>query len=85
MPNPINEQNDARTHDHQQRSSTEVFSIAETADYINGTPAQLAMMRTRGTGPRYSKLSARLIVYRREDVDEWIASKLRTSTREDVS
>jgi predicted DNA-binding transcriptional regulator AlpA len=49
---------------------------------LGTSPAALAMMRSRGTGPRYSKLGARLIVYRRADVEEWIASGLRCSTGE---
>jgi len=44
----------------------------------------LAMLRFKGTGPRYSKPSPRKIVYSRTAIDEWLKANERTGTRETV-
>lgn len=58
-----------------------IYTVSALAEELGTTPAALAMMRSRGTGPRYSKLTARLVVYRRHDVLTWLAANMRTSTR----
>src|SRR5262245_19549282 len=62
--------------------SSEILTRSEAADYLGMSPNALAAHATRGTGPRFAKLSGRTVRYRREDLDAWVASKLRTSTRE---
>lgn len=52
----------------------------ETAVYLDTTPPALAQMRVRKTGPRYSKLTERMIRYRVEDLDAWIESHMIDST-----
>lgn len=47
-------------------------------------PAFLARRRVEGGGPRYVRVSARAIRYRRRDLDQWIADRLRLTTREPV-
>jgi predicted DNA-binding transcriptional regulator AlpA len=59
-----------------------VFTPAQLADVLGTSTTALAMHRSRGTGPAFSKLTARLIVYRREDVDLWIAANVRARTGE---
>ena len=44
----------------------------------------LAKWRLAGTGPRYSKLGPRLIVYDERDLNEWLDARKRRSTSEDV-
>ena len=59
-----------------------LLSPPETAAYLKLTVLSLQQMRYMGTGPRYSKLTARAIRYRRSDLDEWVTSKTRSSSRE---
>ncbi|MFP3939500.1 MAG: helix-turn-helix domain-containing protein [Thermoanaerobaculia bacterium] len=49
------------------------------AEYLGLSPATLETMRTRGGGPVFVKLGRR-VVYRREDLDEWLEERRRTST-----
>lgn len=51
----------------------------EAAEYLGLSPATLETLRTRGGGPPFVKLGRR-VVYRREDLDAWIAERLRRST-----
>lgn len=57
----------------------------ELAEELNVDPETLSRWRASGKGPRFVKLSpgrTGAIRYRREAVDEWIASKERRSTAE---
>lgn len=49
------------------------------ADYLGLSPATLETMRTRGGGPVFAKLGAR-VVYKREDLDQWMENRRRSST-----
>jgi predicted DNA-binding transcriptional regulator AlpA len=49
------------------------------AEYLGLSPATLETLRTRGGGPPFVKLGRR-VVYRREDLDAWLARRLRRST-----
>lgn len=46
----------------------------EVAAYTGLTVQALAMMRHRGKGPSYSRPSSRMTMYRKGDVDRWIAA-----------
>ena len=46
------------------------------------TPGALAQLRYTGGGPCFIKLTAKAVRYRQCDLDEWIAAKARTSTRD---
>ena len=54
----------------------------EAAIYIGYTVRCLQNWRLRGGGPRFVKVSARSIRYRRSDLNAWIESKLVSSTSE---
>jgi len=54
---------------------------SEAARYIGVSEQALEQMATRGTGPKFAKLSTRTVRYRVCDVDEWIESKLQASTK----
>ena len=61
-------------------------SPEELCEYLPGMTVQLlAQMRFRGDGPPFIKASARKVVYRRTAVDEWLASRERTSTSHAVA
>lgn len=51
------------------------------ARYVGLAPSTLAKMRVRGDGPPFSKAGARVVVYDIRDLDEWLRSTRRTSTR----
>lgn len=44
------------------------------------TKTNLAQLRFKGTGPKYYKPTPRVVLYREDDVIEWIESSARTST-----
>jgi hypothetical protein len=59
-----------------------LLSPAEVADITGLTTGTLAQMRYLGTGPAYRRLSAKTIRYSVSDVESFVASARRVSTRE---
>lgn len=55
------------------------FSRPEAARYLGISARTLEGWAVRGGGPRMLKLGSR-VVYRRRDLDAWLASRERTST-----
>jgi excisionase family DNA binding protein len=62
-----------------------ILTREQAAEYLGVTADTLAAHASRGTGPRYAKLSGRAVRYRLVDLDDWVESKLRRSTRDDAS
>ena len=60
------------------------LSTPWAAEYVGLSPATLEALRSRGGGPAFAKLGRR-VVYRREDLDEWLAKRRRQSTSDDGS
>lgn len=56
-----------------------VLTTPAAAEYLGLSPATLETKRSRGGGPVFSKLGRR-VVYRREDLDSWVAERQRRST-----
>ena len=54
----------------------------QAADWIGVTVRFLQQSRVTGRGPKYVHLSRRAIRYRPQDLEEWVKSRLRTSTSE---
>lgn len=52
----------------------------QAAKFLGFSPRFLQMRRLQGSGPKYIKVSARAVRYRRRDLIEWIESRTRTST-----
>lgn len=52
----------------------------DAAEFLGYTKRALQNWRLRGGGPRFVKVSARSIRYRRRDLLEWIEARLRNST-----
>ena len=50
------------------------------AEFLDLTPRSMQAMRQRGGGPRFMRLSARCIRYRRIDLSAWADALLRDST-----
>jgi excisionase family DNA binding protein len=58
-----------------------VLNVAQAARYLGLSCSTLAKMRLNGSTPSFLKLGRR-VLYRREDLDAWLASRLRRSTSE---
>jgi len=52
----------------------------DAARYLGLAGSTLAKMRVRGDGPRYCKAGARIILYDRDDLDQWLRARMRRST-----
>lgn len=52
----------------------------EAAAFLGLTPRALQSWRQFGYGPRFVRISGACIRYRQEDLDAWVASRLREST-----
>ena len=57
-----------------------VLRTPDAARYVGLAESTLEKMRIYGTGPVYQKAGAKIIVYRREDLDLWLESGRRKST-----
>jgi predicted DNA-binding transcriptional regulator AlpA len=57
-----------------------LLTEAEAADLIGLTPRFLTERRRKGDGPPFVKISSRCLRYRPEDIHQWAAERLRTST-----
>ena len=55
----------------------------EAAGFLCYSVRALQNWRVRGGGPRFVKVSARSIRYRRRDLNRWIEERIRSNTSED--
>lgn len=53
---------------------------AEAAVFLGLKPSTLAKMRVEGTGPIFSKLGHKVVVYDPADLEAWVMENKRTST-----
>ena len=58
----------------------DIDNEAATADYLGVSPRTTQAWRARGSGPRYIRVSASCIRYRKSAVDRWLDGRERTST-----
>lgn len=62
-------------------ASNGLLDIDGFCAYVPGmTRGKAAQLRYTGKGPRFLRPSARTILYRKEDVDQWLADSVCTST-----
>lgn len=61
----------------------EYMTTRDVADYTGLSQKFWAELRSKGDGPIYSKPSRKIVLYRRSDIDAWLASSLRRSTFDD--
>jgi predicted DNA-binding transcriptional regulator AlpA len=59
------------------------LSPREAALLVGMSRDHLARLRCEGGGPPFAKPSARVVRYRRSDVDAWLADHMRQSTFDD--
>jgi len=65
---------------HTQSDPAALLRPSEAADLIGVKTRALEAWRYRGFGPRWVKVSPRVVRYRRADLIEWAESLVRTST-----
>ncbi len=63
-----------------ERTKPELMKTDAFAEYVGIKPNTAYHWRVRGVGPKYIKPTERTVLYRRDDVDEWLASRELTST-----
>ena len=57
-----------------------VLRTPEAAHYVGLSASTLEKFRLTGNGPIYQKAGPKIVVYRTEDLDAWLAGGRRTST-----
>jgi predicted DNA-binding transcriptional regulator AlpA len=57
-----------------------VLRTPEAAHYVGLSASTLEKFRLTGNGPLYQKAGPKIVVYRTEDLDAWLASSRRPST-----
>ena len=57
-----------------------LLSTTQAADLLGTTRRTLEDWRHRGAGPVFVKLRSRMVRYRREDLDAFVAAGMRTNT-----
>lgn len=62
----------------------EMLTDKQVGDIVHMKPSSLAQMRYKGTGPKFVKLGSR-VLYRREDVIDWINGNVHTITGQAVA
>jgi predicted DNA-binding transcriptional regulator AlpA len=60
-----------------------LYSIEQVADYLGVTRGALATMRYERRGPRWTKISSRVVKYRGKELREWLDQRVRSSTSDD--
>lgn len=60
----------------------ELLTRQQLAEHLGVTEGAVMQMAQRGTGPRFVKISERIVRYRRADVDEWLEQRVVSSTTE---
>lgn len=58
---------------------------AKAAQYLGVSKSFLDQARVSGTGPKYAKISPTLVIYRRADLDAFLAARVVRSTSEAVA
>ena len=62
------------------RSADVLLTEAEAAEFLQVSPRTLQGWRYNGGGPRFVRISRRIIRYRRQDLLDWIEKRTVAST-----
>ena len=66
------------------RNQSPLLTPDEAAAWLRVTKGHLARLRVVGGGPLFVKLSRRCIVYRIEDLEAFVGSRIRRSTSDEA-
>jgi|GEM_PF-2958951 hypothetical protein len=58
------------------------LTTEEAARYLSISAKEMERMRREGRGPRWAKLSRKLVRYSIEDLREWVAQRMVSNTAE---
>ncbi len=58
------------------------LGTAQVAEYLNLSKSWIEKLRISGFGPPYYKVGPRRVLYKRADIDQWIAERRISSTSE---
>ena len=61
-------------------TSQPLIGQKEAAKFLDLKPRTLEVWRHLGDGPPFVRVSARCVRYRRQDLERWVAERVRTST-----
>ncbi len=61
-----------------------IMDVKQASSYLHLSVVQLQVMRRRGEGPPFVRLSGRRIGYLRADIDAWLESRRATKIGEEV-
>lgn len=53
-------------------TETEYLNPEQAGEYLHMTVGHLAQLRYRSEGPRYAKPTAKVVLYKRSDLDAWL-------------
>jgi predicted DNA-binding transcriptional regulator AlpA len=67
---------------HTAASPADLITEIEAASLLGVSPRTLQAWRYRARGPRFVRLSTKSVRYRRSDLDAFVSSCVRQSTRE---
>lgn len=56
------------------------LTLPQTASLMRMTKAAIAQLRYRGVGPKFYRLSAKTMLYKRSEVTAWMESRACTRT-----
>jgi len=65
-------------------SGSKWLRTKQAAAYLNLSYRTLEKLRTSGGGPRYRKITG-TVLYRADELDEWVESRTFTSTSDEMS
>jgi predicted DNA-binding transcriptional regulator AlpA len=57
-----------------------VLRTPQAAQYVGLSASTLEKLRLTGNGPPYQKAGRKIVVYRPQDLDDWLNSQRRNST-----
>lgn len=61
-------------------SGQQLMTVVEAADYLRVSKNYLDKLRVMGGGPDFARLGRRKVLYRRHDLDAWVAGRIFAST-----
>jgi predicted DNA-binding transcriptional regulator AlpA len=66
---------------HERSGFVACMRTPEAARYVALSESSLTKMRLTGNGPPYVQVGPRAVAYRKSDLDAWLETRMRRSTR----
>jgi predicted DNA-binding transcriptional regulator AlpA len=62
----------------------QLLTTKEVASWLQVSTQWLEILRGRAGGPKYTQLSNRMVMYRRDAIRSWLTKRQRSSTKENA-